>query len=374
MWLTTGVDRGLSKAQLLFMVLDVAEFDQTNALDGYPELTARYDKILRRARGIRISGYDLTKRCNLKCEGCFFFEGELSTRYDEPEDEAAFESFFANEVERGINYPHFAGAEPALVQDRLRLANRFWERGLVYTNGTIRIDPAIGFMIHVSLWGNPETDRLLRGAPVFRKTVENYAGDRRAIVMMTVNGRNVGEVREVAEACADAGLRVSFNHYSPSRQYLHKLAEHDAERTPTFRLSSAADNLILDADALAALRDTIAECLADWPETVIYSKYYNDWINQPGARFDIDPESGMARDCPVLNMPHHRQHHVDFSYSDDECCIANIDCSGCRHYVAGYTKIMAERALHRSDPERFRGWVEVFDTWCRLHFPDWDAD
>ena len=175
-------------------------------------------------------------------------------------------------------------------------------------------------------------------------------------------------------ACADAGLRVTFNHYSPSRQYLHKVEAGDAHGPDgTFRLSTATDNLMLTDDDLSRLRDTVARAIEEFPETVVYSPFYNGWVNDPSPRFDIDPESGMATDCPVLNMPRHRQYHVDFTYSDDECCIANIDCSGCRHYVSGYTKIMAELDTHLGSADEFRGWVDVFDTWCRLHYPDWQT-
>lgn len=343
-------------------------------LDKDPELARVYERIRTHARGIRISGYDLTKRCNLRCEGCFFFEGELSTRYEEDRSLAEYDEFFESEVARGINYPHFAGAEPALVQDRLHVAWRHWKRGLVYTNGTVRIDPDIGFMIHLSLWGDPDTDRRLRGAPVFRRAVENYAGDPRAVVMMTVSPHNIDQIPEVVRHCSEAGLRLSFNHFSPSRQYLRKIAV-GASPNPrtTFRFSDKEDNLVLTEKDLRRVRSYIDEAMGSAPGTVVYSRYYNDWINDPSPRFRIDPETGMALDCPILNMPHHRQHHVDLSYDDDECCVANIDCTGCRHYVSGYTKIMADRDAHTDDVARFRGWVEVFDTWCRLHFPDWDS-
>src|SRR5689334_9499081 len=100
------------------------------ALQGYLEsdsaLAAAYEKIRTYAGGIVISGYDLTKRCNLRCEGCFFFEGELSVIYPEAKTDGEYDAFFADEVRRGVNYPHFAGAEPALVQQRLRIAARHW--------------------------------------------------------------------------------------------------------------------------------------------------------------------------------------------------------------------------------------------------------
>lgn len=52
-------------------------------LDSRPDLKYKYTKVRDKASNIVISGYDITKRCNLRCEGCFFFEGELSTKYEE---------------------------------------------------------------------------------------------------------------------------------------------------------------------------------------------------------------------------------------------------------------------------------------------------
>ena len=145
-------------------------------LDENPALAHTYSKIRKHAPKIVISGYDITKRCNLRCEGCFFFEGDLSSVYADGHTLDEYREFFGKEAERGVTYPHFAGAEPALVQDRLRLANTYWKNGLIYTNGTIKIDPEISFMLHVSLWGDEETDKLYRGAPVFKRGVQNYAG------------------------------------------------------------------------------------------------------------------------------------------------------------------------------------------------------
>ncbi|MBF0232563.1 MAG: hypothetical protein HQK65_05930 [Desulfamplus sp.] len=342
-------------------------------LQSDPNTSTIFEKIQRHARGIVISGYDLTNRCNLRCEGCFFFEGQLSHIYHEEKTEEEYNEFFRQEQARGVNYVHFAGAEPALVQERLHIANKYWNRGLIYTNGTILIDPAITFMIHISLWGAPKTDERLRGAPVFQKAVKNYAGDPRAIIMMTISKHSIDQILEVAQICEDTGMLLSFNHFSPSRKYMSKLCN-DSQHNPksNFRFSTSKDNLILEDQDLKRIADSIGEAMIRWPKNIIYSSYYNHWINQPGSRFQIDPETKMATDCPILNMPYHREYHVDLSYDDRECCIANIDCYGCRHYVSGYTKMMAERHLYLNSLKDFKGWVETFNTWCRLHFINWD--
>jgi hypothetical protein len=112
-----------------------------------PSLASRYAKVRSAARDIVISGYD------------------DSASLDD------YDRFFASEVQRGITMPHFAGAEPGLVPDRLAIAARHWDRGVVYTNGTIPINPALPFKLHVSVWGGKETDLSLRGGEVFEEAL-----------------------------------------------------------------------------------------------------------------------------------------------------------------------------------------------------------
>lgn len=341
-----------------------------------PRLASLYGKIRKHAPKIVISGYDITKRCNLRCEGCFFFEGDLSAGYPDDRTTEEFDAFFKAESERGVTYPHFAGAEPALVPDRLRAANQYWKNGLIYTNGTVRIDPDITFMLHVSLWGNEQSDLVNRGAPVFKRGLKIYAGDDRAIFMYTINHQNIGSIEELVRICRDNGSRISFSHYSPSRQYNAKLDAPDAGKlhddSGTFRFSTKDNNLRLTADDMARAREIVGRAIQDYPQTVIYSRYYNEWINAPESRFQVDPKTTWATDCVILNRPYHRQYHTDFSFRDDECCVANIDCISCRHYVAGYAMVMDKFHKHLETREMFGNWLEVYDTWCRLHFRNWD--
>ncbi|GAB4431958.1 MAG: hypothetical protein OHK0011_14800 [Turneriella sp.] len=331
-----------------------------------------WHKIRTHASQIRISGYDITNRCNLRCEGCFFFEGELSAHYSSDKSEAEYRAFFRSEVQRGITYPHFAGAEPALVQNRLRVAAEFWRNGLVYTNGTLRIDEEIPFMLHISVWGGEKKDQELRGGQILRKAIRNYQGDARAVFMYTVNPQNISDIPEVVTRLSDAGLRISFNHYSASRQYKRKVLSRDKRDSRTFRLSTAENNLIFSPNDLLKAKETIGRAMADFPQTVIFSAHYNDFVHRSGPLFDIDPDTGMARNCVILNIPYHRQHHTDFSFSDSECCVANIDCTECRHYVSIYTLLMSKMKEAMKDEARFASWLDVYNTWCRLHFVGWD--
>ena len=332
---------------------------------------AKWQNIKNNAAPILISGYDITKKCNLRCEGCFFFEGELSSKYDEKTELTDYRQFFRSEQQRGINYPHFAGAEPALVQERLRVAAEVWQRGLVYTNGTRPIAREIPFMLHVSVWGNDATDRHLRGASVLQQAIANYQGDPRVVFVYTINRLNIEHLHEVTETLAAAGLKLTFNHYSPSIVYQQKINAPSSEKTKTFRFSDSSENLILTEADLEKIKEDIKKLKKRFSDTIIYSDYYNEFINQPDIPWKINPETGRAANCPILNKPYHRQYHTDFSYSDDECCIANIDCNHCRHYVAGYTKVMNDLRPHMKSQAAFEKWLDVYDTWCKLHIVGW---
>jgi len=333
-----------------------------------------YEKIRERASNIVISGYDITKKCNLRCEGCFFFEGQLSSNYEDDKTLEEYKQFFTAEKDRGITYPHFAGAEPGMVQERLDVAGHFWNRGLIYTNGTFAFDKSLKLMIHVSVWGDTETDKRLRGGAVFNKALKHAVGDERIVFMYTINHQNIKDIEVTVKKCVDNGVRISFNHYSPSNQYIDKLngqAQHEVKST--FRFSTPKSNLNLTAEDLTSIQELLDRLIDEFPETVIYSKHYNAYINAHETPWQIDPVTKRSTNCVILNKPYHRQYHTDFSYDDGECCIANVDCKDCRHYVAGYTQVMSKFKSSLKDSEKFYQWLDVYDTWCRLHFINWDA-
>jgi len=116
---------------------------------------------------LKASNYDLSNTCNLTCEGCLYFARSSSGPAHDGID-AEWEALFAAEAARGINFAYIAGAEPALQPARLQSAWRHIKTGVIFTNGTRKIDPDIGFRIHVSLWGIGETAKELRGADGLR--------------------------------------------------------------------------------------------------------------------------------------------------------------------------------------------------------------
>ena len=84
-----------------------------------PAIRARWEKV-RKYFFLRESTYDMSNRCNIRCEGCYYFNGEKHLAAEE-RDPAAWQALMAQEKERGITFVVLAGAEPSLVPELCRV-------------------------------------------------------------------------------------------------------------------------------------------------------------------------------------------------------------------------------------------------------------
>ena len=66
-----------------------------------PEVGARFERV-RQWFHLRESTYDITNRCNLRCEGCYYYEGEKQFTAETP-DPAAWRRLMEAERARGID-------------------------------------------------------------------------------------------------------------------------------------------------------------------------------------------------------------------------------------------------------------------------------
>jgi hypothetical protein len=336
-------------------------------LDNRPALRNRYEhakKIVRIFR--RPAFYEITQRCNLKCEGCYYFEGSLGELVPEQKDPEVWEEFFASEAERGVSIAYFVGAEPALEQERLLSASRYFPYGNIGTNGTVRIDPIVPYRVAISMWGgDDETDRKLRGASVFRKAFKNYRGDPRALVYYTLSRWNLDSVRTVAEMCRDNGLPLTFNLYSPTITYLAKLREGHANDDAFFRVSNAADTPMFSDDDLARARRTVLDLMEAFPETVLYSQPYNDWSTKPGSLHPVD-DDGVAPFCGSRIMGTMNYYGSDLKPMQKKCCTPDLDCRNCRIMSGGWSTKLQPDESDLAGEDAFESWLEMIEAIGRI--------
>ena len=333
-------------------------------IDKDPDLKPRYDFARQVVRAFRTPAfYEVETRCNLKCEGCYYFEGGTTHSIKGEVDSRKWRQFFEAESKRGVSMAYFVGAEPALAQDRLHQAVGLFPRGNVGTNGTIKIDPDIPFRIGVSVWGGDDVmDKTMRGASVFRKALKNYAGDPRVIMLFTVSSWTIDQIPMVAKMCTDNGLKLTFNLYSPTTQFITRLTKNSPNDSQFFRVSSKDHSPIFDAKTLERARIAMNAAIDAWPDTVVYSKAYNDFICKPSPRYDIDPSTGIARDCKSRIVEPMRYFTTDLKQTNVKCGTPEANCADCRMYSGGWSSRFVPRSEDVATAEAFSAWIGMMET------------
>ena len=335
-----------------------------------PALRPRFDWLRRHASGIAGSNYDVSDACNLRCEGCLYFAGSDRHGHGDVAADADWDALFAAERRRGVNFAYLAGGEPALAPARLAMAARHIGRGVVFTNGTVRVDERLPFVLHVSVWGDRDGSAALRGGDSYEKAFRLHGGSPRARFIMTVNARNVDAAWGVAERCAAAGSPLSFSIFSPTVQYRAQLAAGRGSDGAHFRVSAPDAHLIPSPDDLLHIRRTLDAVAARHPGTVVYRPAYSRWVTGPAGLYDIDPATGWARDCGTRRTARHRHHRADLSASVSKCCSPNIDCAGCRAYSMAAGTAVSRFRRFAATYEGFRDWLDISEQWAALFLPD----
>ena len=168
---------------------------------------ARYKRIA--SLNIRSSIYDVTNRCNLRCKGCFFFSSDEDQAAPEEMATSAWEAFVEREKERGVNLAILIGGEPTLYMDRI---DAFYKRLPTYcaTNGQIKVprDRFPDLMVGISLWGDEEDEKQLRGKDTFAVSSRNYDGDPYTYYLYTITPKQLGRIDRMVKKIQDVGLKV----------------------------------------------------------------------------------------------------------------------------------------------------------------------
>jgi hypothetical protein len=313
-----------------------------------PAIRDRWEKV-RRYFFLRESTYDMTNRCNIRCEGCYYYTGEKQFA-EENLDEAAWSRLMQAEKERGITFAVLAGAEPSLVPQLCRICSEHIAHGAIASNGLKAIPRDIDYRIHISVWGNDQTSRKTRGAgEMLVRQMGNYRDDSRAVFVYTFTPENIAEAREVTGMLADNGRQVTFNMFSAPVGYDGPLRH--SPRT------------------LAETGDMMAELLAAYPQAVLFSPYnivahtheqgLHALFSCPYPRMNPSTAIGLGRTF--------RQYRTDLQWDRQAaCCVPDTDCADCRHYAAGSAVVTARMYRHATDPLTFSAWLDYVDTYLAV--------
>ncbi len=315
-----------------------------------PFLKRMYSEI-RQAGSLRSISLDITNVCNLRCTGCYYFS-EGMDQFVTPKDDHAFDAFIEREKARGTNFVTIVGGEPTLVLERIKkIYDNFWMN--VATNGLRKI-PYEGFEnmpIGISVWGNHETDKQLRGSgkiDVFAKALQNYRNDPRAFWYYTVTPGNAHEIESVVDQCVDNGNNVLFNFYSDLE---------DIGGALDFR------------HGFAEVRHEIDRMIRRYPHRILMTSYFSR-VASTGQLFDekwgYDVCTSISSDNPVnrdrikngkLFNPHFRAYNADFT-STRRCCTGiDRDCDHCFDVWEHFSWVMLNLKKHLGSKQDFTNWL-----------------
>jgi len=319
-----------------------------------PDVKQKWEKV-RRYFFLKESTYDMTNRCNIRCDGCYYYEGEKQFSPDNRHPES-WRTLMREEKKRGINYIVLAGAEPSLVPELLEVCYSEIPIGSIATNGSIKIPDAIRYRLHISVWGNEETTRRVRKARnLLQKQINNYAGDPRAIFVYTFTKENIDEIYEVMPTLVHHNCRLTFNVFSSPEGY-HGPLRHDEA-------------------SLLKSRHVMLDLLRQYPDHIIFS-YYNVVAHTSPVGlhtiFDCSyPRMNEATDIGLGRS--FRQYRSNLSWDRSvACCVPDTDCEDCRHYAAGSAVVTARLHRHVTDPDTFQSWLDYVDTYLSVWVMDYE--
>jgi hypothetical protein len=315
-----------------------------------PLLRTLYQEI-RAAGSLRSISVDLTHKCNLRCDGCYYFaEGMDQQRTGG--DETAFDHWILQEKERGTNFVTIVGGEPALVPERIRKIYRHFKTN-VATNGLIPI-PREGMEdmpIGIAVWGDHETDARLRGdgqEDFFTRALANYRGDERAFWYYTVAPGCAHEVESVVGQCVSNGNRVLFNYYSDVEERGGELGYRQG---------------------FEAVQTEIDRMIARYPKMIFTTQYFNQVVTSKtlfGQRWGFDVCTNLSTNHPgnferfesgQPYNPHFRAYNADFSSTRRCCTGVSRDCASCFDTWEHFSWIMIHMRKQLGSKADFTRWL-----------------
>ena len=341
----------------------IAQWQTLNALlTENPKLKYRFERVSAFSKQVRVSEYHLTNACNIRCQGCWFFEFEHDRETREVKDLEVLDRFLRREQkERRINSALVIGGEPALFLDRLAVFKSHMKYITVSSNGYTKI-PYEGFenlTVGLTLFGGGPLDDELRAIKpsgarftgLFETVLENYHNDPRVGFVYAITEEGIQYIEETVKRIRDNNNILNFNFYSK-----YGLQEPACQKR--------RDDLLTEALRVKRL----------YPDTVVSHEYY--------IRTMITGESHWGsfgyENCPSISVGHpaHRERLVNGrpylplfnTWSADlktlKFCCTSGHCNGCRDSQAVLSWLLV--SLHH-----FLGNATMLETWIGIAESYW---
>jgi len=315
-----------------------------------PFLYRLYSQI-RSAGSLRSISLDLNHDCNLRCNGCYYFEeGMDNIVKDKSNLDKAFLDLVESEKIRGTNFVTVVGGEPSLRLDRLKVIYDNFKMN-VATNGLIRIpfEEFENMPIGVSVWGDHQTDAKFRNngkKDLFKIALNNYKDDTRAFFYYTVTHDKSNEIESVVEQCINNGNKILFNYYSDLR------AKKGNPRCNFEKVQLEIDRMI-----------------DRFPDHILTTSYFNKVITTG----KIQDQNWSYKVCTNVSTNykkneirikngnpynrHFRSYNADFKTTRRCCTGINRSCDSCFDAWEHFSWIMINMKMHLSSKQEFIHWL-----------------
>ena len=340
------------------------------ALAHSPELAERFEVLRSIGRRVRSSEYHLTNACNIRCEGCWFFEYDFDKLSKEPSDLDTWRRFAATQANAGITSALLIGGEPTLFPDRISAFVEAMDFVTISSNG-LEAFPKFGFenvAVALTLFGGAGLDDKMRAikpngirfAGLFDSTLLNYKDDQRATFIYAIEPSATRAIDETVRKIADNGNLVSFNYYS--------------SYGTNYSISRDGEERLLDEALLVADR---------YPESVVSHPYY--------IRSLITGQTEWGKfgygSCPSISVDHpaHKERLKNGNptlpgfntYAADTkkiafCCTSG-HCETCRDSQAVHSWLMTNFRKFLRMERGLETWIEISESywkqfvWSELH-------
>ena len=330
-----------------------------DALDGDRGYLERWLRLIDVMKEVRISEYNITSACNLRCKGCWFFEYELDKRARDAKDPDQIAAFLRKERERGINTALLIGGEPSLFPRKVAAFVEHMDRVNVATNGLRKL-PREGFehvALFVALFGGGRLDDELRAirpggkrfTGLFDQSLRNYRNDPRAFYLYALTEDGTDQIEEAVKRIEGNGNRVNFSFYS----------KYDSE-----------DPLNLENGK--RLLDEALRVKQRYPATVASHPYYIETMITGRSHW---AEFGYGV-CPTVSVDHPA--HIErlangnptlpgfVTWASDletiNFCCTSGHCEGCRDSQVVFSWLLVSVHKFRRSAELLKTWIEIAES------------
>lgn len=328
---------------------------------GDQDLAQRLHAVRNFGASVRVSEYHLTNACNIRCQGCWFFEFGHDTKVKELKSLSALEGFLDSEKARRITTALLIGGEPTLVPERVRAFARRLKYVTVSSNGLrkLPLDPDFANVaVMLTLFGGDKLDDELRAIKpggkrftgLFDRALENYRNDPRANFVYAVTARGIDHIEETVRRIRNNGNRVTINFYS---EYdTSSPIKHGGERAlleETLRVKR------LYPDTVTSHESHIRAVITGETEwgTFGYHSCPSISVSHPAHSERI--KNGNPT-LPLFNT-----YNADFT-SVEFCCTSG-HCEDCRDSQAVYSWLLVNMDHELSSTEALWDWVHLAESY-----------